>query len=493
MPQFRGILTLMSSPRPKILIDLKTSRVGSYSSVTERINLAPTRRRIPLLTAIRTALLVLVCAYAFFGSVLAPNRSNSLAAQPTAEERAALEKELTILEQQIEDYEATVDAYKKQGVTLKGEISSLNSKIEKLNLQIKVINLSLSRLASDIKENQERVSTTQQKIDFNRSAMSIALQRMYESERTSLVTVLLENPNLSDFFGDINNLLAVQDSLTVTVQKVTELKDELLNEQEELVAKRADTAAIKALQDQQRQNIAALKNEKDTLLKVTKGQEKTYQALAQEKRVTAAKIRNRIFELLGGGEMTFEQAYEFAKFAEKATDVPSSLLLAVLDRESSLGKNVGKCTYKTAMAPGPPKSKRDDVTPFLQITAELGLDPEKTMVSCAIIKDGSHGGAMGPAQFIPTTWMLYRNRIASITGSNPPSPWKNSDAFVGTALYLKDALAACGNYKADARVRCAAARYYAGGNWQRHLYTYGSATLSRQKKFADDIEVLIGA
>jgi membrane-bound lytic murein transglycosylase B len=305
--------------------------------------------------------------------------------------------------------------------------------------------------------------------------------------------VLLQNPNLSDFFNDINNLIAVQDSLTSTVQRINELKTELLDEQDELVAKKSDATAIKQLQDQQRQTIAALKKEKDGLLVVTKGQEATYQALAKQKRETAAKIRNRIFELLGGGEMTFEQAYDFAKFAEKATEVPAALLLAVLDRESALGKNVGRCSYHTAMAPGAPKSKRDDVTPFLQITAELGLDPEKTMVSCAISTDGAYGGAMGPAQFIPTTWMLYRDRIAAITGSNPPSPWKNSDAFAGTALYLSDALKACAStYSAgDAKTRCAAARYYAGGNWKRHLYTYGSATLTRQHKFEDDIEVLL--
>jgi membrane-bound lytic murein transglycosylase B len=475
-----------------MILDLKSERLSSFASRSTRVNLAPQPRSFSPAPLIKKLLLGSVLIYALFGFATAPNL-NSRAAQPSAEERAQLEAELAGLEQQIADYEATVAAYKKQGATLKSEISNLTAKIEKVNLQIKVINLSLSRLNAEIAENQAQIKTTQEKLDFSRTAMVAALQSMYESEQTSLVTVLLQNPNLSDFFNDINNLIAVQDSLTTTVQRINELKAELLDEQDELVAKKSDATAIKQLQDQQRQAIAALKKEKDGLLVVTKGQEATYQALAKQKRETAAKIRNRIFELLGGGEMTFEQAYEFAKFAEKATEVPAALLLAVLDRESALGKNVGRCSYHTAMAPGAPKSKRDDVTPFLQITAELGLDPEKTMVSCAISSDGAYGGAMGPAQFIPTTWMLYRDRIAAITGSNPPSPWKNSDAFAGTALYLSDSLKACaGTYSGDAKVRCAAARYYAGGNWKRHLYTYGSATLTRQHKFEDDIEVLLG-
>jgi peptidoglycan hydrolase CwlO-like protein len=475
--------------KPKILVDIKTSRISTYGTVSTHVNLSPRQARFRVSGMVKGFLFLLVLTYALFGTVVAPSL-NSLAAAPSAEERQQLEQELSVLESQIEDYEATVAAYRKQGNSLKNEISSLTAKIEKVNLQIKVINLSLSRLSAEIADNQVQIKTTQDKLDFSRSAMTSAIQVMYESEQTSLMTVLLQNPNLSDFFGDINNLIAVQDGLTTTMQQINELKDELLDEQDQLIAKKADTTAIKKLQDEQRKAIAALKLEKDSLLKTTKGQENTYQALVKQKRESAAKIRNRIFELLGGGEMTFEQAFDFAKFAEKATDVPATLLLAVLDRESALGKNVGKCSYRTAMAPGAPKSKRDDVTPFLSITSELGLDPDKTLVSCAISTDGAYGGAMGPAQFIPTTWMLYRDRIATITGATPPSPWRNSDAFVGTALYLKDALSACGSYSGDTRIRCAAARYYAGGNWKKHLYTYGSATLSRQKKFIDDVAVL---
>lgn len=411
-------------------------------------------------------------------------------APPSAAERAQLEQELAELEAQIEKYEDTRASYEKEGTTLKSEIDRLNKQIDSANLKIKALNVSLAKLNREIEENKTNITTTEGKIALNRQAMMDALQSVYENENVSLVTVLLKNPNLSDFFNDVNNLLDLQTSLTATVQQTTILKQELLEEQEELAEKRSDAIELKAYQDAQRAAVAATKSQKDQVLAVTKGQEAAYQKLVAEKRATAAKIRNRIFALIGGGEMTFEQAYEFAKFAETATGVPSALLLAVLDRESRLGKNVGRCSYTTAMAPGPPKSTRDDVTPFLKITAELGLDPEKTLVSCPITSDGSYGGAMGPSQFIPTTWMLYRDRVAAVTGSSPASPWRNSDAFVATALYLKDAMGACSAYSGDSQIRCAAARYYAGGNWRRHLYTYGSGTLTRMKQFIDDIAVL---
>ena len=219
----------------------------------------------------------------------------------------------------------------------------------------------------------------------------------------------------------------------------------------------------------------------------------------------------RVFRLLGGGELSFETAYEFARVAEGATGVRAALTLAILDRESLLGKNVGRCTYETAMHP------TRDMPVFLAILKMLGVEPssEVAKVSCAN-QHGSYGGAMGPAQFIPSTWAIYggyvkggagwtyestKDLIGAVTGSTPSNPWNNSDAFSATALYIKDLYnsQSCVQYgndydhllpKQTLQERCAAAKYYAGSSWWTYRFWYGDEVVKHADEFEKDIAIL---
>ena len=96
------------------------------------------------------------------------------------------------------------------------------------------------------------------------------------------------------------------------------------------------------------------------------------------------------------------------------------------------------------------------------------------------------GGAMGPAQFIPSTWILYKNKVAELTGHNPPSPWNLQDAFVACALLLKDNGAARGGWKAEWQ---AAMKYFCGRINYRFRF-YGDSVMSLAKKYQEEIGIL---
>ncbi|MEK7195517.1 MAG: lytic murein transglycosylase [Patescibacteria group bacterium] len=475
--------------KPKVLRDIEPVRGGRgkdlFSGAGERVNLSYRKRvRIPV-SGILKYLIVFVAAFSLvFGSVTAPTEFIKASGSSSDEERQALEAQLKELEQQIDAYESQVISYQKQGTTLKSEIGRLNSNISKLNLQIQAVNLTLKDLKGKIGDTEEQITSTERDIYSHKSALSDLLQNIYERDRLTLVEVFLKNPKLSDFFTDVNSLALMQDNLRVAINDITDLRDQLKDKKEQLVLARADAESVRVYQDSQKAEINSVKSEKNKILEATKGQESKYQSLLKQTKATAAQIRSRIFQLLGGGELSFEEAYKYAQLAGSATGIRPALILAVLDRESALGQNVGRCNYKTAMSPS-------NQTLFLGITKDLNIDPDIVTVSCPN-RDGVYGGAMGPAQFIPSTWNLYKSSISSVTGNSPPSPWNNSDAFVATALYFKDAMVGCRSvYTNQTSIeRCAAAKYYAGGRWQRYLWTYGEAVVSRARSFQSDIDVI---
>ncbi len=465
--------------RPRALGDVRRAGSSMFRARLRTVNLGYHKTLyVPLSRTLKGFIVLFAAWYLITGSAAAPT-TTTLAAN-SAEERAALEAQLQDLEGQIDQYENQIVAYQKQGSSLKNEISSLNGKIAKLNLQIKAVNLTLSQLDYKITDTQDQIVATEASLADKRAFLGELLKQLYESDRASLVTIFLKNPKLSDFFTDVNDLAVLQSGVRTAINDISNLRDQLSDQKEQYALAKADAQTVRSYQLAQKAESDQVKQQKNTLLQVTKGQESRYQSLLTETKKTAAQIRSRIFQLLGGGQMSFEEAYNYAKLAEGGTGVRAALILAVLDRESALGRNVGRCSYQTAMSPS-------NQGVFLNITRELDLNPDTMMVSCPN-SDGVYGGAMGPAQFVPATWMMYRDRVAKVTGHSPASPWSNADAFVATALYLKDAGAANASLVSE---RQAAAKYYAGGNWRRFLWTYGEAVVSRAQQFEEDIAEIV--
>jgi len=144
---------------------------------------------------------------------------------------------------------------------------------------------------------------------------------------------------------------------------------------------------------------------------------------------------------------------------------------------------------------------------FLAIADILGFDPFTRTVSCPIMQNGSRvgwGGAMGPSQFIPSTWAIYggiinngsgwvydknSDAIRRINGTNSPAnPFNNKDAFIATALLLRDN-GANGTYSGD---RLAALRYYAGWGGASNPANafYGDQVMNRKSRLAQEIQIL---
>ncbi len=424
---------------------------------------------------------------------------SAISDQEREKSKQELEKQLAEIEKQIELYQDNILNTQKQAKSLKREIYILENKIKKLNLQIKATQLTLSRLNQEIQIQEQSISLKELEISQEKKLLADFLENLYEKETQSLLEITLKNNSLSEFFDEINSMMVIQERIKESLEELKKLKQSLEQRKKELLEQKMQTVSLSNIQSLQKKTLAQKQQEKDSLLKKTKGKESVYKQLLKKSKQTAAEIRSRLYELMGiNNPITFGDALKFADFASQATGVRKALILAVITQESELGKNIGTCNRR-----GDPPSKswkkvmkptRDQV-PFQTIVKELNeagyhMNIDELPVSCPMrSRSGGYigwGGAMGPAQFLPSTWMLYKPLIEKITHHHPASPWNVEDAFVATALLLKDNGAAKGTWKAEWR---AAMKYFAGSVKLRFRF-YGDNVMALAAKYQKDIDQL---
>jgi len=408
--------------------------------------------------------------------------------------RAQLNQELTQLEQQIAGYDVLIKQKQSEASSIERDIAIIDAEVKRAQLEIRRRNLAITELADSIVKKSLSIQEMSDKIGRERVSLAEALRKLYEYDNTSLVELLLGYENLSDFFVEADTI----DSLQKAIQSsFNELRtDIVLTEQarESLNTEKQQQTQLKTLQEIEKQREEAKEREKQKLLNATKGEQATFQQLADARRARAASIRSELFLLQGSPAIPFEEALKYAEFSSSKTGVRPAFILGIIAQESELGRNIGQCN----LPEDPPKYKwdkimkpgRDDV-PYLAVTKELGLDPAAMPLSCPM-RDSNGGqvgwgGAMGPAQFIPSTWVLYKDAVSKITGSNPANPWNPRDAFVASGLLLRDNGAVGGR---DAEFK-AAAKYFAGGNWDSYLgRSYANQVLAKVETYQEQITFL---
>lgn len=418
----------------------------------------------------------------------------------TEQERTELEAQLEAIEEEIRKAEQNINTTEAEKQNLQSQINRLQNEISYLTAQINRNNLVIQNLGLEIADTEESITKTTQKIEESREELAEMLRMMRSEERTSTFEVFLTEDNLSAVFSRLNALERLSEETSTILDEVKNLKTSLENQKVGLEVDKAETERIARLQEAQKAQEEATRSERERLYGLTEAEYQAQLAEKQELERQAESIRERIFELAGlPGDVdapTFEEAYEIAKWVEGATGIRPAFLLSILQQESAFGKNVGQC-YLADTTSGASVHIRSglryyngihptrDIPPFLVITRELGLDPLKTAVSCPL--SYGYGGAMGPAQFIPSTWMMYRDRLHNILGT-PANPWSIRDSFLASGVLLTDSGARTQTRDGEWR---AAMIYFSGGTTNSTFFWYANQVVDRADQFERDIEIML--
>lgn len=434
----------------------------------------------------------LVLAIIFLSSVLT---GQYVFADEIADREAQLKEQLKKIEQEQLEIQKDLNVQKGKSATIERDVNILSGEIQKAQLNINKKNLLIGELGEGIALKDQTVQQLNQKMNRSKESLAQLIKKTNQLDDASLIEAVITQQTISELFADLDSYSTIKDALEDLFDEIRELRGLTEEEKIQLQQKKEQEENIKAEIEQEKRVVAVKKSEKDTLLAASKQQEQTYETVLAAKQQQAAAIRAALFQLRDSAGISFGDALSYAEAASKATGVRTAFILAILKQESDLGKNVGTCNRAgdpphkkwTAIMPGPTSgSWRDDQTIFLQITAQLGLDPDTTPLSCPL--GSGWGGAMGPSQFIPTTWNSYAGRVAALLGVGTANPWNPQHAFMATAVYMQDLGAGAQTFTAE---KTAALKYYAGGNWSLpQNQFYGNSVMQHAAGFQQQIDFL---
>lgn len=430
----------------------------------------------------------IVIGFIFFGIFFVVPTVFSNAQVLTSEQKAQLQQQLAQVEAEQKQAEQDLVSAKNQTSSLSRDISVLNAKIKAATLDIKAKNLLIQTLGNDIVDKQKRIDDLEGHIAKGKETLSQLIRKTNELDSYTWPEVILSQNNISGFFQDLDSFQSVEIGLKETFESLRATEASTTAEKDALDRRRNIEMDARYVIQQEQKSIQSDEISKQQLLKISKGNEKAYSSLIEEKRSKAASIRAKLFSLRDATAIPFGQALQFATLAYQKTGVRPAFLLAIMMQESALGKNVGACYVTNSSTGGGVNSRNGavianvmnptrDFTAFTQILSEIGGDPYKTVVSCPL--SIGWGGAMGPAQFIPSTWLLIKDRVASAVNiSGMPDPWNPAHAFMASSLYLADLGARSGTYSAE---RNAACKYYSGRacGLVRGNTTYGNQVVAQ--------------
>ena len=413
----------------------------------------------------------------------------------TQADKDSCQNELSQIEAQLADLLNKQKEQQKQSGTLKGDITLLTTQINALKTKLKARGLVIAQLKNSIQQKVSTITSLSQKIDREHESLAQLLRNTNEFDNENMIYLILSDDTISNYYSDLESYTSIKQAVKASVDEINGVKTETEVQKQDLEVKQnAETDAKVQLENTQKQ-VAQSEAEKKQLLAISKQKENDYKILAAQQKAKADKIRSALFNLAGTNQkIEFGTALIYAQEAQQKTGIDPAFLLAILTQESNLGTDQGTC-YLTDFNTGAGVSSKSgkvfskvmnptrDIPPFLDITESLGRDPSKTLVSCPIGGYG-YGGAMGPAQFIASTWNGMKNSIADALGVSNPDPWKPRDAFMASALFLTDLGAKGDSYTSEMKAAC---KYYGTGG---SSCSYGKNVMAKVSGIQANIDFL---
>lgn len=191
----------------------------------------------------------------------------------------------------------TLSELDKKGATLQSDIEKNTYQINQLNLAIKSSKINIEKLGLEIESLGYEIKDIEAKSGLEKEAIVRLLRELREKENENFLVILLKNQSLAESVSEVQNLLNLNNGLTLELTNLRQLHEERSQKLDEISQKKSEQELENSNQQNRKLIIGDQKAERQNLLALNKKQEKIYQQRIQELEKIQADINAEIEEI----------------------------------------------------------------------------------------------------------------------------------------------------------------------------------------------------
>jgi peptidoglycan hydrolase CwlO-like protein len=197
----------------------------------------------------------------------------AVCANPTSEDIAQACKDYAIETAKLKELQAQLAAQKSKSGGLQQNVNKIISQINSTQGKIKDKITSISTLSTQIGEKQKAITSLSGELDREHDSLAQLVKRTNELDQKGATYVLLSSQSVTDFYQDLDDFLAVKQSLYASVNHIKQIRNMTEEQKESLEDKQEQAKDAKNALESEKNKLAVTQKEAKVLLDTSKTEE----------------------------------------------------------------------------------------------------------------------------------------------------------------------------------------------------------------------------
>jgi murein DD-endopeptidase MepM/ murein hydrolase activator NlpD len=212
------------------------------------------------------------------------------------------------LQADIRDRNSRLDQIQKEIAKYESALKQVGAQKSTLTSAIAKLELERGKVQADISYTEQKISSTdlqlnklilemsaaEKDINTNKAAMGEIIRNVYQSNKESLLEVLLQHNHLSEVWNAVESLESVRNGLASRVSNLHDLEATLATKRGETETRRSQLVDLKTQYSDQNLVLTQTKADRTELLSATKSEEANYQKLLKQQKAAKDKIESEM-------------------------------------------------------------------------------------------------------------------------------------------------------------------------------------------------------